>query len=91
MYSAKADVSMGTKGCAELGYLKSDCPRWLNENSFRSKGFNVVVIATGRKRKDDGKPCVESVTIILFEKTFRQTSHSFKQIFFVEGQKNHVE
>ena len=37
--------------------------------------------------KDDGKPCVTSETIILFEKTFRQTLHSFKQILFVEEQK----
>ena len=29
-------------------------------------------------RKEDGKPCVTSVTIILFETTFRQTSLSFK-------------
>ena len=29
----------------------------------------------GQERKDDGKPCVTSVTIILSEKTFRQTSH----------------
>ena len=39
-----------------------------------------------RNRK--GKPCVTSVTIILFEKTFRQTSLSFKLIsVFVEDQK----
>ena len=36
--------------------------------------------ATGRERKDDGKPCVTSVTIILFE-IFRQSLLSFKQIF----------
>ena len=36
--------------------------------------------ATGRERKEDGKPCVTSVTI-LFEKTLRQTSLSFKQMF----------
>ena len=35
----------------------------------------------GRERKDDGKPCVTSVTIVLLEKTFRETSHSQKQIF----------
>ena len=34
-----------------------------------------------RERKEDGKPCVTSVTIILFEITFCQTSLSFKQIF----------
>ena len=36
----------------------------------------------GRERKEDGKPCVTSApTMILFEKTFRRTSLSFKQIF----------
>ena len=30
--------------------------------------------ATGRERKEDGKPFVTSVTIIMTEKTFRQTS-----------------
>ena len=34
--------------------------------------------ATGRERKNDGKPCV---TKILSEKTFCQTSHSFKHLF----------
>ena len=33
----------------------------------------IVNYATGRERKEDGKPCVTSVTIILFEITFRQT------------------
>ena len=33
------------------------------------------------ERKEDGKPCVTSVTIILFEITFRKNSLSFKQIF----------
>ena len=35
----------------------------------------------------DGKTCVTSVKIILFEKTFGQTSPLFKQIFFVKHQK----
>ena len=34
-----------------------------------------------QERKEDGKPCVTSVTLILFAKTFRQTSLSFKQTF----------
>ena len=38
---------------------------------------------TGRKRKEDGKPCVTSETIILFEITLRQTSLSFKQMFLL--------
>ena len=37
--------------------------------------------ATGRERKDDGKPCVTSVTLTLFKKTFLQTSPCFKQVF----------
>ena len=40
--------------------------------------------ATGRERKEDGKPCVTRVTIILFEITFRQTSLSFT--FFCKDQ-----
>ena len=39
--------------------------------------------ATGRKRKEDGKPCVTNVTILL-EKTFRQISPSDKQTFLKE-------
>ena len=31
-------------------------------------------------RKEEGKPCVTSVTIILLETTFQQISLSFKQI-----------
>ena len=46
----------------------------------------TLVYATGRERKEDGKPCVTSVTITLFEITFRQTSLSFKQ-FFCKDQK----
>ena len=37
--------------------------------------------ATGRGRKEDVRPCVTSVTLILFEITSRQTSLSFKQTF----------
>ena len=36
---------------------------------------------TGLLRKEDGKPCVTSVTIILFEIAFRQSLLSFKQMF----------
>ena len=43
--------------------------------------------ATGRERKEEGKPCVTSVKIILFETTFRQTSLSFKRNFFVKTSK----
>ena len=34
-----------------------------------------------RTGEEDGKPCVTSVKIILFEKNLTQTSTSFKQIF----------
>ena len=34
-----------------------------------------------RMGEEDGKPCVTSVKIILFEKNLTQTSTSFKQIF----------
>ena len=44
----------------------------------------------GRRDIDDGKPCVTSVTIILFENNFRQTSRSFKQILFAEEQKTSI-
>ena len=41
----------------------------------------LVNHATGQGRKEDARPCVTSVTLILFEITFRQTSFSFKQAF----------
>ena len=48
----------------------------------RSMCYQVIVsLCKGREKKEHGKPCVTSVTIILFEKTFRQNSLSFKQIF----------
>ena len=37
--------------------------------------FVKLCNSAGQERKDDDKPCVTSVTIILFEKTFHQTSH----------------
>ena len=39
-------------------------------------------------RNRTGKPCVTGVTIIQFEKTFRQTSLSFKQIFLQKIKKH---
>ena len=47
-----------------------------------SSDLKVPTYATGRERKEDGKPRVTNVTIILLEITFRQTSLSFKQIFW---------
>ena len=41
-------------------------------------GRSQWTYATGRKKNEDGKPCV---TIILFEKNLPQTSTFFKQIF----------
>ena len=49
--------------------------------TFNSSDILVNLYATGREKKEDDKPCVTSVTIILFEITFRQNSLSFKQIF----------
>ena len=46
--------------------------------------------ATGRERKEDGKPCVASVTIILFEQKFLQTSLSLKQIYLLKTRKHIV-
>ena len=43
--------------------------------------------ATGRERKEDGKPCVISVTILL-KKLFRRSSPSFKQVFFCKRPEN---
>ena len=40
----------------------------------------------GRKNKEDGKPCVTSVTIIMFEIIIHQTSPSFSLFFFVKDQ-----
>ena len=39
------------------------------------------IVSDLTQKDGGGKPCVTSVTIILFEKSFRQTSLSFKQIF----------
>ena len=49
--------------------------------SFSVVNHKQWTYATGRERKEDGKPCVTNVTIILFEITLRQTSLSFKQMF----------
>ena len=42
--------------------------------------YEITCKRTGL-RKEDGKPCVTSVTIILFEIAFRQSLLSFKQMF----------
>ena len=36
---------------------------------------------SGLRRKEDGKPCMTSVTITLFQITLRRISPSFKLIF----------
>ena len=51
------------------------------ETGFVGRTIVNLTHATGRERKEDGKPCVTSVTIILFENTFCKTTTSFKQIF----------
>ena len=65
---------------------------WTTPNSYqRSKQISGTVnggncgqflLANLQDRNEEGKPCVPRVTIILFEINFRQTSLSFKQIFF---------
>ena len=65
---------------------------WTTPNSYqRSKQISGTVnggncgqflLANLQDRNEEGKPCVPSVTIILFEINFCQTSLSFKQIFF---------
>ena len=45
------------------------------------------LLQSGRERKEDSKPCVTCVTIILVKKPYHQTSPSFKQIFFLKDQK----
>ena len=42
---------------------------------------NLRIRTQGRKRKEDGKRCVTSVTIKMFEKRFHQTSPSSEQKF----------
>ena len=51
---------------------------------------NHATVWTGWETKEDGKPCVTSDKHDnnLFEITFRQTSLSFKQIFFVKTRKH---
>ena len=48
---------------------------------FTNTIVNLRFYAARRERKEDGKSCVTSVTIILFQTIFRQTSLSFRQIF----------
>ena len=40
-------------------------------------------------KEEVGRPCVTNVTIILFEKTFRQTLLFVKQIFLKKTRKNY--
>ena len=54
---------------------------------FVPKRFFTQTYATRRGKKEDGKPCVTSVTIILFEITLRQTSLSFETDVFCKDQK----
>ena len=47
----------------------------------------LTLYATGQERKDDSKPCVTSVTIILFENPSAKL-HIPLRIFFCRGAKN---
>ena len=81
---------MQDAGCGGNKITALGCNSWLHQpfrQPFarcvqRSMCYQVIVsLCKGGGKKEHGKPCVTSVTIILFEKTFRQTSPSFKQIF----------
>ena len=55
-------------------------------NSVWKAGEGILYISLsgvekGRQRKDDGKPCVTSLAIMMFEKIFRPASPSSEQIF----------
>ena len=53
----------------------------IEKNSKAPFPQNQLVSLRNRTgEEEDGKPCVTGVTIILYEKTFRQASPSFKQI-----------
>ena len=43
--------------------------------------ISLRVVEKGRQGKDDGKPCVTSVVIMMLEKIFRPASPSSGQIF----------
>ena len=58
---------------AEMSHVGAEC-RW-------SLVMLSPIVSDLTQKDSGGKPCVTSVTIILFEKSFRQTSLSFKQIF----------
>ena len=46
--------------------------------SLQKTHYSIVDLRNRTGEESSLKPCVASVTIILFEKTFRQTSPSFK-------------
>ena len=55
-------------------------------NSHWKAGEGILHISLrgvekGRQGKDDGKPCVTSVAIMMFEKYLRSASPSSEQIF----------
>ena len=52
-----------------------------NPYGMASSLNNCEVTQQEQERNEDGKPCVPSVTIILFEITFRQTSLSINESF----------
>ena len=77
---------MAKCGAFQARYDGSHLSCILPNTSPLSLACNVIyaVLVNLRNRtgdKEDGKTCVTSVTIILLETTFRQTSLSFKQIF----------
>ena len=48
------------------------------------------LLQSGWERKEDSKPCVTCVTIILVKKPYHQTSPSFKQIFLKRPEDSYV-
>ena len=50
----------------------------------------VNTYARGREREEDGKPCVTSDTIILFEITFCQTSLFLNRSFCTKTENSNV-
>ena len=54
----------------------------INEQTIKFFRFFCALNATGRERKEDGKPCVTSATISLFEINFRQLLFSLDRSFW---------
>ena len=72
-------------------YKKNRKNKWQRQINRYPTGLSTGqywAYATGLERKEDGKPCVISVTMILSEKLFRRSSPYFKQVFFCKRPEN---